>query len=110
MRGSRGSAVPRPSRQHTGGMKDESHIGFKESHAHEGSEHASGHSESNNGHHDQAKPPSRKRQRDASPEDKGPRRQKDDAAPKNKIRRPEVAAAYRYLILIPLRLTVLTIL
>lgn len=52
----------------------------------------------------------RKRQRDASPEDKGPRRQRDDdVAPKNKIPRPAVAAAYRYLLFSPLNLTLLTI-
>lgn len=91
MRGSRGSTVPRPSRKNTRRFKEEN----DESHAHGGAEHANGHGGSINGHRDHAKQMNRKRQRDESPEDKGPRRQEDDSVPKNKLRQP-VAAAYRY--------------
>lgn len=91
MRGSRGCAVPRPSRQKNRRFKEESN----ESHVHGGTEHANGPGGSTNGHRDQAKQMNRKRQRDESPGDKGPRRQEDDSVPKNKMRQP-VAAAYRY--------------
>ncbi|KAK2766874.1 hypothetical protein FQN54_006188 [Arachnomyces sp. PD_36] len=86
-RGSRSSTGQQPSRRRSG-FKHEDTGDNREFHAPE-----NGHGGSTNGNRDQ-KHTNRKRGRDESPEDKGPRRQEDDVAPKNKIRRPEVAAAY----------------